>query len=99
MEQSLAVGVSLQGCRQEIVGQTARLTHGLSVTLLSWARGSHCVRLPRPRLPVCQNRDIVTLHERIHAVMKIVPDAYLVHCLPKDPVENKELAALGRIDR
>jgi hypothetical protein len=31
--------------------------------------------------------------------MKIVPDAYLVHCLSKDPVENKELAALGRIDR
>lgn len=72
-------------------------THNFGISLVSWARGAHCVRLSSARLAVGKNGDIVALNERMDAVCNIFKDALLVNVLVKDTVKDEDLLASSRI--
>ncbi len=67
--------------------------------MLGGARGAHGVRLAGARLAVGEERDIVTLGEGADALLEVVPHAGLIDVGPEHPVEDEQLAALGRLDR
>lgn len=73
-------------------------THQRRITLLFCAGGAHCVRLPSARLAICEDRDIVALDERAHALVQVAPYAFLIYVFAKHPVEDEELLALGGFD-
>lgn len=83
-------GASSRSCRE--------LTHDLEVVLLAGTGGTHRVRLSRSGLAVCQQRDIVSGGEGVHAVLQVFPHAGLVDFGGEDAVEDEDLAALRRID-
>lgn len=73
------------------------LTHQM-VFFPLWPGCAHRVRLSSTRLAICQQRHVVALQKRGDALFEVLPDAILVNILAKDPIKDKDLAALGTVD-
>ena len=68
-------------------------THDVGICLIFWTSGAHCVRLSGSRLAVCENGDIVALHEGVDAVSDILKDTLLVNILAEYAVKYEDLLA------